>query len=66
MALKFRLEDASIPQGEGINSEIISVAKISLTPDSRPRCDSPGVPCYGCNSAELRKTQEDVYKNAAA
>ena len=61
---KFKLEDA-FPVSHSISHpETLSAVRVNYTPKHFPRCETDDH-CYGCNSAELKPIQEDIYCKVA-
>lgn len=62
----FRLEDVSV------SAKIIEVpiteriARLAYSKPSQPRCDGVDGHCYGCDSAEPKPLQRDIYPIRAA
>jgi len=61
MTLKFRLEDTCVQPRTESRPIVSRIVKINHPDREHPRCDTPTAPCYGCDSAELKKTQEDIH-----
>jgi len=58
MIPKFRLEDIDLLSNMN-NPTTESGVKITHADKSMPRCDTGG-DCYGCNAAEIKRSQEDT------
>jgi len=66
MIPKFRLANVRVPSNRDGSPTVLRKIKLDYAITSQPRCDMPPEHCYGCDSAEPKKTQEDIYKQPEA